>query len=76
MPNLAGVRFESSGPVHYFDAGGIPLETGDRVLVETDGIRGKAPSSSGPTRYSSPISAAQWAASFKRLSASHPRDSS
>ncbi len=38
MPNPAGVRFESSGPVHYFDAGGIPLETGDRVLVETDGI--------------------------------------
>ncbi len=38
MPNLAGVRFEASGPVHYFDPGDIPLETGDRVLVETDGI--------------------------------------
>ena len=38
MSNLAGVRFESSGAVHYFDAGGIALETGDRVLVETDGF--------------------------------------
>ena len=38
MTQLAGVRFEASGPVHYFDAGGIPLENGDRVLVETDGI--------------------------------------
>ena len=40
MPNLAGVRFKAYGPVRYFDAGGIPLETGDRVLVEADdGLR-------------------------------------
>ena len=36
MPNLAGVRFDPLGPVRYFDAGEIPLDTGDRVLVETD----------------------------------------
>ena len=36
MANLTGVRFDASGPVRYFDAGDIQVETGDRVLVETD----------------------------------------
>ncbi len=38
MAEIAGVRFESSGRVHYFDPGSMELNVGDRVLVEADGI--------------------------------------
>ena len=33
---LVGVRLRPSGRVHYFDAGGFELASGDRVVVETD----------------------------------------
>jgi len=41
--NIAGVRFQPSGLVHYFDAGDLQLEPGDTVEVETeDGpVRGR-----------------------------------
>lgn len=43
MLNIAGVRFQPSGLVHYFDAGDLQLEPGDTVEVETeDGpVRGR-----------------------------------
>ena len=33
---IVGVRFESHGRVHYFDAAGLVLSVGDTVSVETD----------------------------------------
>ena len=40
MPTLTGVRFMPSDKVQYFDASGIRLAAGDRVVVETwDGER-------------------------------------
>lgn len=35
MTDIIGVRFQKPGRLYYFDSAGIPLETGDRVLVET-----------------------------------------
>ena len=35
MANIAGVRFQPSGLVHYFDAGYLQLKAGDTVEVET-----------------------------------------
>ena len=34
--SLVGVRLRPSGRVLYFDAGGLELASGDRVVVETD----------------------------------------
>ena len=40
MPTLAGVQFKPSDKVQYFDANGIDLALGERVIVETwDGER-------------------------------------
>lgn len=40
MPALTGVQFRPSDKVQYFDANGISLKVGDRVIVETwDGER-------------------------------------
>ena len=36
MAGIVGVRFISSGQVHYFDPGGYDLSVGDLVRVETD----------------------------------------
>ena len=36
MAELTGVRLTLYGKLQYFDANGISLSTGDRVLVETD----------------------------------------
>ena len=36
MANTAGVRFESSGRVHYVDAGEFDLSPGDVVEVGTE----------------------------------------
>ena len=36
MPTIIGVRFTPSDRVHYFDAAGLCVSAGDRVLVETD----------------------------------------
>ena len=36
LPTIIGVRFKPNDRVQYFDAVGIPLSTGDRVVVETD----------------------------------------
>ena len=43
MANIAGVRFQASGLVHYFDAGNLQLKPDDTVEVETeDGpVRGR-----------------------------------
>ena len=39
MPTLAGVQFKPSDRVQYFDANGIDLAVGERVVVETwDGV--------------------------------------
>ncbi|MYE54840.1 MAG: hypothetical protein F4X34_06545 [Chloroflexi bacterium] len=35
MPTLAGVQFKPSDKVQYFDANGIGLTVGERVIVET-----------------------------------------
>lgn len=35
MAEVIGVRFKSTGKVYYFDPHGIPLEKGDRAIVET-----------------------------------------
>ncbi len=35
MPALTGVQFRPSDKVQYFDANGISLKVGDRVIVET-----------------------------------------
>ena len=35
MTMLAGVQFTPSDKVQYFDANGISLSVGDRVIVET-----------------------------------------
>ncbi len=35
MANVAGVRFEPSGRVHYVDAGDLNLSSGDVVEVAT-----------------------------------------
>ena len=40
MPKIAGVQFSPSDKVRYFDANGIELSLGERVVVETcDGER-------------------------------------
>ena len=36
MAELTGVRFETAGRVHYFDATALDLAVGDRVVVETE----------------------------------------
>lgn len=36
MAELTGVRLTLYGKLQYFDANGISLSAGDRVLVETD----------------------------------------
>lgn len=36
MAELTGVRLTLYGKLRYFDANGISLSAGDRVLVETD----------------------------------------
>ena len=36
MAELTGVRLTLYGKLQYFDANGISLSVGDRVLVETD----------------------------------------
>lgn len=36
-PQIIGVRFQPSDPLRYFDANGLRLAAGDRVVVETDG---------------------------------------
>lgn len=35
-PQIIGVRFQPSDPLRYFDADGLRLAPGDRVVVETD----------------------------------------
>jgi cell fate regulator YaaT (PSP1 superfamily) len=35
MANIAGIRFKRAGKIYYFDAGEIPLEAGDYVVVKT-----------------------------------------
>ena len=35
MPALTGVQFRPSDKVQFFDANGINLSVGDRVIVET-----------------------------------------
>ena len=40
MPTLTGVQFRPSDKVQFFDANGVSLNVGDRVIVETcDGDR-------------------------------------
>jgi len=39
MPNVVGIRFKSGGKVYHFDAGDIPLMTGDFCVVDT--VRGQ-----------------------------------
>jgi len=39
MPDIVGIRFNQAGKIYYFDPGGISLELGDYVVVETN--RGK-----------------------------------
>ena len=34
--NVVGVRYESSGRVHYLDPGELDLRPGDRVLTEVE----------------------------------------
>lgn len=34
--NLVGVQFQSAGLIHSCDAGQLGLESGDRVVVETE----------------------------------------
>ena len=36
MAELTGVRLTLYGKLQYFDANGVSLSVGDRVLVETD----------------------------------------
>lgn len=36
MAQVVAVRFTRSGRVHYFDAAGLELAVGDRVVVEAD----------------------------------------
>ncbi|NLU50103.1 MAG: stage 0 sporulation family protein [Syntrophomonadaceae bacterium] len=38
MPVVVGVRFKPAGKIYYFDNEGIPLQLGDKVIVET--VRG------------------------------------
>jgi len=35
MANIAGIRFKKAGKIYYFDAGEIPLQTGDYAVVKT-----------------------------------------
>src|SRR3990172_6679628 len=35
MPEIAGVRFQPTSKLYYFDPAGIALRAGDRVVVET-----------------------------------------
>ena len=35
MPEIIGVRFRSAGKVYYFDPGGVAVDKGDKVIVET-----------------------------------------
>ena len=35
MPALTGVQFRPSDKIQYFDANGISLKVGERVVVET-----------------------------------------
>jgi cell fate regulator YaaT (PSP1 superfamily) len=36
MADIVGVRFRQAGKVYYFDAAGIELKSGDRVVVKTN----------------------------------------
>ena len=36
MPDLIGIRFRPSDKVQYFNANGLDLSVGDRVLADTD----------------------------------------
>ena len=36
MPNVVGIRFESSGRVSYFDPADLELSVGERVVVDTE----------------------------------------
>ena len=36
ISHIVGVRFGPAGRLHYFDATGFDLSTGDAVVVETD----------------------------------------
>ena len=40
MAEIIGVRFKSVGKVYYFDPGGLMIETGGHVIVETARGRG------------------------------------
>ncbi len=35
MTEIVGVRFKQAGQIYHFDSAGIPLESGDKVVVET-----------------------------------------
>ena len=35
IANVVGVRLKPTGPVLFFDPGGVDVEVGDRVIVET-----------------------------------------
>ncbi len=35
MPKVVGVRFHGAGKAYHFDPAGLPLKTGDAVIVET-----------------------------------------
>ena len=39
--NVVGVRLQPTGPVQYLDPGGVEVEVGDRVIVETEAGRGE-----------------------------------
>lgn len=54
ISQIVGVRFGLAGRLHYFDATGFDLTTGDAVVVETDdGSRdGRVAVSPGQVLYS------------------------
>ena len=54
MSHIVGVRLVPAGRLHYFDATGLDLSTGDSVVVETeDGQRdGRVAVSPGQVLYS------------------------
>ncbi len=54
LSHIVGVRFGPAGRLHYFDATGFDLSTGDPVVVETeDGQRdGQVAISPGQVLYS------------------------
>ena len=41
ISRIVGVRLVPAGRLHYFDASGLDLSTGDRVVVETEDGQGE-----------------------------------